>query len=292
MKMNALFNLQKAWSENGLTLLRELLPLMSPVGRFPKWTKEEGRTLGELLSACARSSESVIRLCAYGQAWDADVLSRSVLEGTLKTMYLLQSREHFKQRHHEYASDLLDIALLKDHKKAKSLLDSVSNPEDHEWLPIREMLLTTAKISDIEQRLGKSMRRALDNKWGFTGLVGELSRASDPMFSGIAGFCHGYAMSSHILHADTIGTAIALERDLRSDERRELVHLAHLKRLIIDQLVYLEMRLMVGYRYVGHSNQSLLEADGKIKRFVESFGDIYKRWLEIEFESPELPPNQ
>jgi hypothetical protein len=109
MNADALFDLQKIWSESGLALLRELLPLMSPVSRYPEWTREERRTLGELLSACARSSESVLLLCAYGQVWDADVISRSVVEGTLKVMYLLQSREHFKQRHQEYAFDLLDI---------------------------------------------------------------------------------------------------------------------------------------------------------------------------------------
>lgn len=283
MHEDALFNQQKMWAESGLTLLRELLPLMSPVGQFPDWTKEERRTLGELLSACARSSESVLLLCAYGQVWDADVLSRSVVEGTLKTMYLLQSRENFKQRYQEYANDLRYIARLKDHKKAQSLLDVVPNSEDHEWLPIREVLLSAAEVSDIEKQFERSMRRALDNKWGFTGLIGELSQSNDPMFSGIAGLCHGYAMSSHILHADTIGTAIALERDARSEERRELAHLVHVMRLILDQLIFLKMRLVVGYRYVGDSGQSLIEVDGKIKKLDESFGDIYKRWLEIEY---------
>lgn len=269
MNADALFNLQKAWSESGLSLLRELLPLMSPVGRFHEWTKEERRTLGELLSACARSSESVLLLCAYGQVWDADVISRSVVEGTLKVMYLLQSSEHFKQRHQEYAKDLFDIALLKDHKKAQELLDAIPNPEGREWLPIRERMLTTAQISGIEQRIGRSSRRALDTKWGFTGLIGKLSQSSDPMFSNIASLCHGYAMSSHILHADSIGTAMALERDSRPDERRGLAHLSHLMRLIVDQLSYLLMRLMVGHRYVGYSGQSLIEADEKIKRLPD-----------------------
>lgn len=205
---------------------------------------------------------------------------------TLKVMYLLQGREHFKQRHQEYACDLLDIALLKDHRKAQGLLDAIPNPEDREWQPIKEMLLSIAEISGIERRLDRTARRTLDTQWGFTGLVGELSRSRDPMFSSIAGLCHGYAMSSHILHADTVGTAIALERDCRPDGRRQLVHLAHLSRLIVDQLIYLKMRLMVGHRYVGYVGQSLVEADEKIKRLKESFGDTYKRWLEIEYGSP------
>jgi hypothetical protein len=165
-------------------------------------------------------------------------------------------------------------------------LDAIPNHEDREWLPIKEMLLSDAEISSIERRFDRGTGRTLGTQWGFTGLVGELSRSRDPIFSSISGLCHGYAMSSHILHADTVGTAVALERDYRPDERRELVHLVHLSRLIVDQLIHLKMRLMVGHRYVGHVGQSLIEADEKIKRLKESFGDTYKRWLEIEYGLP------
>src|SRR5262249_16270161 len=106
------------WSRQALSLLRELLPLMSPVGQSEGGTREEGHTLGCILSANARSSESILLLVAYGQLWDAEVLLRSVVEGSLKFCYLLQDQATFKQRFQEYSNDLFRIALFKDHKKA------------------------------------------------------------------------------------------------------------------------------------------------------------------------------
>lgn len=283
MDADALFNKQKEWSEQGLLLLRELLPLMSPIGRYREWTPEERDTLGSLISACARSSESVMLLCAYGQVWDADVVSRSVFEGTLKLMYLLQGRENFKQRHTEYANDLFDIALLKDHKKAQDVLNIVSDSQAKEWKPIRERLLSSDERTDIEQRYDKATRRALETKWGFTGLIGTLCRSGDPLFAGLSALYHGYSISSHILHADYVGVSIPLERDRRSEERREAVLLGHLTRLIMDQLVCLHMRLFLGYRYVGHSPEPLADVGDKIRRLKEGFGGVYESWLDIEY---------
>lgn len=292
MIADALFDQQKDWAEQTLFLLRELLPLVSPVGRYSGWTGEEGYTVGALASACARSSESVVLLCAYGQLWDADVISRSVCEGTLKMMYLLQSKDTFQKRHDEYANDLFDIALLKDHKKANDLLVAVPDPAAARWKPIRDRLLSPEQITKIEQRLEKQVRRALEAKWGFSGLIGELSRSGDPMFSNISALCHGYSMSSHVMHADYIGVSISLERDMRPEERRDSIHLSHLVSLLLAQLAYLQMRIMVGYRFVGHPLNTLAEMECKIQALKECFGDVYGRWLDCEYGNDlHAPPN-
>jgi len=130
MYSDEIYQTSLARAQAGLQLLRKLLPLMSPVGRYAGWEPEEGRTLGELLSAAARSSESTLLLCAYGQLWDAEVVSRSVFEGTLKFAYLLQSQETFKQRHQEYAHELFQIQRVKDHRKAGELLRALGDPQD------------------------------------------------------------------------------------------------------------------------------------------------------------------
>lgn len=91
----------RSWADRSLMLMRKLLPLMSPVGSYAGWDKNERQTLGYLLSACARSTESALLLIAYGQLWDAEMLLRSVAEGTFKFCYLLQNHTHFKQRHEE-----------------------------------------------------------------------------------------------------------------------------------------------------------------------------------------------
>lgn len=285
MSPDELFNQQKDWSERSLFLLRGLLMLMAPVGRYKQWEPLEHRTVGELLSACARSSESVLLLCAYGQLWDADVVGRSVVEGTLKLVYLLQSQETFQQRHQEYAVDLFDIALLKDHKKALDLLAVVKDSASRDWIPIQEMLLSEAEVAAIQSRFPQAQRRALETKWGFAGLIGQLSQSSDPHFAHVAALCHGYSMSSHILHADVIGVSVVMERERRSHERKELVHLSHLRRLINDQLLFFWFRLVACYRFIGESREPLTEAKRQIDALDSSFSGIVEKWMDVEYQA-------
>lgn len=291
MYTEKLLKTQKEWAEKSLFLLRELLPLMSPVALHADWTKEERHTLGSLLSASARSSESVLLLSAYGQLWDAEVILRSVFEGTLKLAYLLQSVHDFKQRHEQYAHDLFRIALLKDHKKATDLLNAVSDPDAQRWRPVREILLSDAEQTDIRVRYGKSVRRALDMQWGFTGLVRTLMLSADAGFSGVAGLAHGYSIASHIQHADSAGTSMPLDRELRSADRRDSIHLAHLGRLISDVFACLHLRLAVGYRYVVRDPTPVAAAAEKMKMLQAGFGTPYKDWMDAEYgNSPDSSP--
>lgn len=121
---------QRERANEGLTTLHRLLPLMSPVTTCSRWTPEERETILFLLSATARASESALLLCAYGQLWDAEILVRSVLKGSLKFAYMLQAPAVFPARHSEYAHDLFSIALIKDHRKSTELLAAVSDPQD------------------------------------------------------------------------------------------------------------------------------------------------------------------
>lgn len=118
MYSEELFNIQKQWAEKGLFLMRELLPLMAPVGMYEGWERDECSTIGKLLSASARSTESALLLMAYGQLWDAEVLIRSVFESTLKFAYLTQSQDTFKARYREFADEQPEIIALQDDRKA------------------------------------------------------------------------------------------------------------------------------------------------------------------------------
>ncbi len=67
-----IYSLQRRWSESALLTIRDLLYLMKPVATYSKWTDAQQQTLGMLIGASARSSESVLLLASYGQLWDAE----------------------------------------------------------------------------------------------------------------------------------------------------------------------------------------------------------------------------
>ncbi|TGX53176.1 hypothetical protein E5A73_09915 [Sphingomonas gei] len=278
---------QREWAEEGLMSARKLLPLMAPVATHP-WQPGERQTIGFLLSATARASESALLLCAYGQLWDADILARSVLEGSLKFAYMLQSPTTFDDRHSEFAHDLFSVALMKDHRKCVELLDAVTDPDHPQWRPIRDRLLADDELAELSATYDRVHRRELENRWGFTGLVGELSRSGDPLFRNLGGMAQSYSMASHIHHMDMVGASIPLDRDRRSPERRETIHVAHEGRLISDILMFLYLRLGVGYRFVGVDAAPLAEARSTIRAINEKFHVAHATWMDVEYPSADV----
>ena len=274
---------QRQRAEAGLMTLRQLLPLMVPVTSQPEWKADERETILSLLSATARASESALLLCAFGQLWDAEILVRSVLEGSLKFAYLLQSPDSFSVRHSEYAQDLFSIALVKDHHKCEELLRSVPNPDHAEWRPIRDRLLSPKELKERIAAHDRVHRRELENRWGFTGLVVELTRSGDPLFRYLSAMAHAYSIASHIHHMDMIGSSIPLDRDRRTPQRRESIHIAHEERLIFDVLVFLYMRLTVGYRFVGANAKPLLDAKAMIDNGTAKFENAERAWMDVEY---------
>jgi hypothetical protein len=275
------FQLQKATAEQGLLLLRKLLPLVGPIGKYEGWTKEERDTLRLLLTATARSSESVMLLSAWGQLWDAEVVLRSVSEGSMKLAFLWQDKNQFKQRYAEYSDALLQIGMLKKHGKAQDFLRAVSNPEDPEWAPLRELLMTQEQISAITGKYDKAGRRALESKWGFAGILGALRRSGDPFYARILGFTHGYSVASNIQHADYIGVSMPWDRELRQENTQDEMHFSHLARIISDTLTFLFIRLSTGYRYIDENTFPLSEALSEIEAVTEKNKRLYEEWLKF-----------
>lgn len=274
---------QREWAERALMATRSLLPKMAPVSTHPGWQPRERETVSFLLTATARASESAFLLCAYGQLWDAEVLVRCALEGSLKLAYLLQARETFAVRHSEYADQLFEIALLKDHRKAATLLAAVSDPDAPQWRPIRDVLLSDDEVTKLSARNDKVARRNLETRWGFTGLIGELSRSGDSYFNGLGALAHGYSIASHVQHVDMVGASMALERDRRPAERRDSLHLAHEGRLLSDLLDFLFLRLAVGYRFVAADMSQLIGVKAAIEEARAPFRQAAEDWLQIEY---------
>jgi hypothetical protein len=264
-------------------LMRDCLPLVAPIATFEGWKPAERQRIGWLLTACARSTESALLLVAYAQVWDAEMLARSVLEGVLKLCYLLQDRNAFEKRFEEYFHDLFQLALYKDHKKMADLLAAVPNPEAAEWTPIRDRLLKEEEIDEIEQSYPRPLRRSLETKWGFTGLIRELERSGDALFKGFPGLAFSYSTGSHQLHADYMGVLLPFERDLRAQDRRDALHRAHAVHLISDLFTALWLRLQVGYRFVDTNPAPIFDAMKKFDSFHASLGDIYDQWLHKEY---------
>lgn len=283
MYSDELLSTQKQWAEKGLLLMRDLLPLMAPVGTYGDWEQEERDTIGNLLSASVRSTESALLLIAYGQLWDAEVLVRSVFESTLKFAYLIQSHDTFKDRYREFADEQPEIIALQDDRKARQLLDAIKDPRADSWRPIRDMVLPNEKREQLAFRYPKTYRRQMDMKWGYGSMLNSLSNSVDTLFANFTGLSYEYSVASHIHHADFIGISVPLERDRRSPERRDAIHLAHLARLISDCFACFQIRLFSGYRFVGSNISKIEYATTHINNLFTEFESAQEDWIEMEY---------
>ncbi|WP_242333103.1 DUF5677 domain-containing protein [Anaeromyxobacter sp. SG66] len=264
-----------------------MLPLFASVARHERWTERERQTLALLLTAAARSSESVLCLTAYGQVWDAEIVLRSVFEASLKFVYLLERPEAFKERHAEYSEYLFDLAMVKDHRKAEEFLAAIPNAGAGEWRAIRDRLLAKDELESILSRFPKKRRTELEHAWSFGGLISALTRADDSPYVGFAGLAWGYCSMSHLQHADYAGVVLPREREERAPQRRDALQLAHLARIIIDVVACLQIRLLSSYRFLGLDLAPVKETVHKSDALCASFGGAFERWSELEYGAAE-----
>jgi hypothetical protein len=238
--------------------LQALLPLWTPVSQAAVFDGDRLTTLRALMVAVARATESTLLLCIYRQAWDAEIVLRSIFEATLKFCYLLQSPATFEERHREFSDDLWHVELLHGHKKTVDML-SVVDGLDERWRDLRARLLPFAEVARIKSRFPRPIRHELERKWGFTGLLQTLVTSNDTMFSNLASMAMGYSTASEVHHVTFTGIAIADERAQRSDDDRLAAERAHESRIISDVFGCLMLRLLIGYRFVDEDPSALLE---------------------------------
>ncbi|QLQ27370.1 MAG: hypothetical protein HZT39_02925 [Pseudoxanthomonas sp.] len=283
MYSDELLAIQRDRAGQALFLMRDLLPLMAPVARHHGWTREEQWILGMLLTSSARSTESSLLLAAYGQLWDAEVILRSVAEGSLKFAYILQAPGDFKQRFQEYSVDHFNISLLKDDFKIREVLSTLGDPDSRGWKPFRDRLLPEDQLDALRKAYDTGARRSIESRWGVAGMLDTFRRSGDIISSRFRGTLHNYSLASHIQHADYIGISVPDERERREPARRDALHLAHLSRVISDAFSYLIMRLTSGYRFIGEDLGPIRSAASRVGALHDGFGEVYEDWMDIEY---------
>ncbi|EPF1846514.1 TPA: DUF5677 domain-containing protein [Pseudomonas aeruginosa] len=283
MELEQVYVEQRHWAEKGLFLMRDLLPLMTPFSTSQLLTAEARRELGALLTAAASSGESIFLLLAYGQLWEAEMLMRPVFEASIKFAYIVQNKSDFESRLLEFGKDQFQIALMKDDQKARDLLAILPDPDSDEWRPIRDIVLPDDYRDELRARYDKATRRAMETRWGFTGLIKALSSSGDPLYQSLPGLALSYSQASHLIHADSVGVHMPLERDYRESERRTTLHFAHLAKLISDCFTCFLIRLGVAYRFAGVPLDPYAGAVDRVGVLMEELSPYYKIWMGVEY---------
>jgi hypothetical protein len=199
----------------------------------------------QLFIDCHLSSESALILLKEGKEWDADLVGRAVMEGSMKFAYMLHgSHEEIQEKVREYWDVLPLFSVIRHGEHARSFLAEVPDPEAIEWMPLYEILVEPDAVSAIRSRYSKRDRQIVEERWSFSGICKTFASTGDPGMRLLAGLAHGYSMSSHLVHKDADGVGMVWERYGREPHRRMAVSIAHSARVISDACSFGRLRLL------------------------------------------------
>jgi hypothetical protein len=244
--------------------------------------RNEGITLWQLQASSHASGESALLLVGNVRLWDADVLVRSVVEGSLKFTFLLVGDEsERKQKLHEFSDVLFEISALKRNSRLEEILKVLQDPNADEWRPFREMILSPESIASIKTKYPRDRRRVIEQRWSFGAICSTLRRSGTEGLSHLGHLMHNYGMSSHVAHQDSVGIGMVWDRNGRTQERRDAVELAHGARLISDvcMMSWLRARMLfkrcnLDIALLKPLNERIEDLHGRTKSATEHFNSV------------------
>lgn len=208
------------------------------------WSPQVRFISSQLFIDCHLTSESVLLLLTSVKEWDADLIARSVIEGTMKYVYMITGTDEEKiQKTDEYWNILPSFSNIKMSERLKKFLEVVANPDSSEWRAFKDLILTDEQVELIRKDYPKSKRQELEQRWSFSGITKQFANSNDSNLINCSVWAHGYGMSSHLLHKDGLGVSIIRERNLRNSDREGSIKLAHAARIISDICILSELRI-------------------------------------------------
>ncbi|OMF43535.1 DUF5677 domain-containing protein [Paenibacillus peoriae] len=246
----------------------------------------ERYVLKQVPISCHTTSESILILVANNRIWDNEMLIRSVLEGTIKFIYLtVGSNEEREKKIDEYWNVLPIINKIKRSNRAEEIYEYLSNTEvqKNDMKFIGGVLLTEEEIQEIREKYPRKYRKELEHKWSYSEIIKDLSKQDKHKF--FSGMFHGYGIGSHLIHQDADAINYLIDHNQRIPERRIAKELAHGCRQISDIMTFSILRLYA-YKVLFKESvddiylESHIILDQDMEKYHKSFQEIEEGYLD------------
>lgn len=246
--------------------------------------------LQQLATSCQCVTESSILLIRNSyHLWEADVLVRSALEGTMKYLYLCTGNEEERiNKAIEYLDDLPIIYQLKLNNKAKDWLVKMGNTEEANYKPIQDVYklqLNPDEFARFQLKYPTAKdRKQLEQKWSMRSILESFCSFNEDIYKDIYkafyGTIFGYDMASHIAHQDANCIGLMWDRANREPTRKKTVEKAHAARELHDLIMMAQNRVVITRHMLGMDMEPIIT----IKRSYEN--------LFLEFKKAQLDFNK
>ncbi|MEE9314610.1 MAG: DUF5677 domain-containing protein [Rhizobiaceae bacterium] len=219
------------------------------------------------------TGESILILLEQGNFWDAEILLRTVVEGSLKFIYILEDQDCAEKRAKEFFHVLTGYSSIKRSNRLESMTNKI------EFLEKDSKILNEIIISRDEQELfrkdtNKADRKSLENKWSFHGLLQHFSKSEDERYRLFEHLSYQYGMASHLTHKDGDAMGLVWERSQRSAEERKAVNTSQTARIISDLCQLSKWRLHFLFKSQSHSLEPIEKLNDKYKALFDDLKDL------------------
>lgn len=259
--------------------LKELFYKLAPL-----YKEEHGKNqdvVVPLFTSLHSTSESILILLLNQAIFDADVLLRTVMEGTIKYCYLMTGTADEKnEKYIEYKVKLTDIDKILDHNKAVEAVDILKEFSKNSTKPFELSVLSDEELSVLTKKYPKKERDALKRKWSYQSLLRSLAH-SYPEYEAQLGTVSTYSLTSHFCHYDWTGLSSRNAQIMNSVKHDAIVFdIMHCNRILSNVLSMELFRVAEYIRGNGFCSQEVTALYLEVYEFVITLDKLGNELLE------------
>lgn len=197
-----------------------------------------------LFTTLHSTSESILVLLLNQAIFDADVLLRTVMEGTIKYCYLMTGDAQEKiHKYEEYHNQITDIDRLIDHQKAIETIGILREFSTNSTVPFELSILSDEEVQKLKQEYPSKIRKELKQKWNYQNLLRNLAEAHEE-YKAQLGTSSTYSLTSHLIHYDWTGVSMRQAQISDAATKSAVVFdIAHAVRIISNVLSFYIFRV-------------------------------------------------
>lgn len=259
--------------------LKELFYKLAPL--YKKEHGENQDVVVPLFTSLHSTSESILILLINQAIFDADVLLRTVMEGTIKYCYLMTGTEdEKKEKYIEYKVKLTDIDKILDHHKAVEAVDILKEFSQNSTKPFDLSVLSDEELAVLMKKYPKKERDALKRKWSYQSLLRSLAH-SYLEYEAQLGTVSTYSLTSHFCHYDWTGLSSRNVQIMNSVKTDAIIFdIMHCNRILSNVLSMELFRVAEYIRGNGFCSQEVTTLYLEVCEFVITLDKLGNELLE------------
>lgn len=259
--------------------LKELFYKLAPL--YKEEHGENQDVVVPLFTSLHSTSESVLILLSNQAIFDADILLRTVMEGTIKYCYLMTgTADEKREKYIEYKVKLTDIDKILDHNKAIEAIDILKEFSKNSTKPFELSILSDEELSVLTKKYPKKARDALKRKWSYQMLLRSLAHTSAE-YEAQLGTLSTYSLTSHFCHCDWTGSSSRNAQIVNAVKSDAVVFdIMHCNRIISNVLCMELFRVMEYLRGNAYHSQEVITVCLEVYEFISGLDKLNNEWLE------------